>query len=109
MSSQNPKPASQPGSQPSGSQQQGGSSQRSSGQGGMPRYDDRPESQQDREGVGREENEGSAGHSTKTPEQRAKESQNPSKPRYGDRESGEPRHSDVEGGHGGSDGGSKKQ
>ena len=101
----------------SGAPQQGGSQHQR--QGGMPRYDDRPESQQDREGVRREENEGSAGQTTKSPEQRAKEAQSPSSsswgsgtsgmPRYGDRESGDPRRSDVESGQGESEGRSQQK
>jgi hypothetical protein len=94
--------------------QQGSSSQQGtqSGRSGMPRYDDRPESQ-DREGVRREENEGPAGQSTKSAEQRVKEAGGSTSanrttgtgglPRYGDRESGDPRRSDVEGGEDGSE------
>jgi hypothetical protein len=101
--------------------QRGGSPQppRRPAESGLPRYDDRPDSRQDREGIHREENEGSAGQSTKSPEQRAKEAQDRSgshrsggsggPPRYGDRESGDPRRSDVEGGESDSESGSEQQ
>lgn len=67
-----------------------------------PRYDDRPPS----EDVQREENEGSAGQTTKSVDQRRGESTDDKSgkktgtgglPRYGDRETGDPRRSDVEG------------
>jgi len=89
-------------------QRKGSESQRT---GSQPlRYDDRP--QVDREDVQREENEGPAGQSTKSREQRRDESTSGSDkktgtggtPSYGDREPGDPRRSDVEGGKPGREG-----
>ena len=98
------RPGQQSGGQP---QQQPGARPGQDPSKSLPRYDDRPErSSPDREAVQREENEGSAGSTTKTPEQRVREAtkDDPSRrrtdtgtPHYGDQEPGDPRRSDVEG------------
>ncbi len=107
MNPQNPKQTQpDPRQESRGNQPTSSSPQRSGDQGrareSKPRYDDRPPS----EDVQREENEGSAGQTTKSLEQRRGESTDEKSgkktgtgglPRYGDRETGDPRRSDVEG------------
>jgi len=65
-----------------------------------PRFDDRPEPREtDREAVSREQNEGAAGATTRTGQQRSGDRDvkgTPGMPNYGDQEPNDPRRADVE-------------
>ena len=90
--------SSQSGGSQSGSSQSNPSAAERGREGGPgPRFDDRPEPREpDRDAVSREENEGSAGSTTRRSDERDVK---PSSglPGYGDREPGDPRRVEVEG------------